>query len=176
MECSKTTDDFLRMFSAAQPRVYAYIRTLLPASREDAEEVLQETSIVLWEKFEEFEPGTNFVAWACRIAYYKTLKFRQQQSRSHLMISHELADLVSQESISRTNTDDPRWQALEKCIAKLKTTDRKLLGLRYRQNGTAKATAEAFGRSVESVRHSLLRIRLALLACVQRTQVSEVRA
>jgi len=139
MECSKTTDEFLRLFIVAQPRVYAYIRTLLPASREDAEEV-------------------------------------QQKTRSHLMISHELADLVSQESISRTNTDDLRWQALEKCMAKLKSTDRELLGLRYRQDGSAKATAEAFGRSVESVRHSLLRIRLALLACVQRTRVSEVRA
>jgi len=173
MECSKKTDEFLRLFAAAQPRVYGYIRTLLPTSREDADEVLQETSVVLWEKFEEFKPGTNFVAWACRIAYYKTLKFRQQQSRLPLALSHELADLVSQESLSWLEAEDSRWRALEKCLEKLKSKDRELLNLRYRQDGTAKMAAEAIGRSVESVRHSLIRIRLALLECVRRTLAAE---
>jgi len=173
MECSKATDEFLRLFSAAQPRVYAYIRTLLPASREDANEVLQETSVVLWEKFEEFEPGTNFVAWACRIAYYKTLKFRQQQSKSPVTLSHELSELVSQESLSWVGAEDWRWQALETCMEKLKPRDRELLSLRYRQDGTAKAAAEAMDRGVESVRHSLIRIRLALLECIGRTLAEE---
>lgn len=175
VESSKKTDEFLHLFAAAQPRVYAYIRTLLPTGREDAEEVLQETSVVLWEKFEEFKPGTNFVAWACRIAYYKALQFRQKQSRFPLVLSHELTDLVSQESISRVDADDSRSQALEKCLKKLKLKDRELLSLRYRQDGTAKAAAEAIGRGVESVRHSLIRIRLALLECVRRTLAAEVR-
>ncbi len=175
MKCSPKSDEFLHLFTAAQPRVYAYIRTLLPASREDADEVLQETSVVLWEKFEEFEPGTNFVAWACRIAYFKALKFHQQKSRSSFVFRHELTDIVSRESLSRIEADDVRWQALEKCQEKLKSKDRELLSLRYRQDGTTKATAEATGRSVESVRHSLLRIRLALLECVGRTLAAGMR-
>jgi len=176
MECSAKTDEFLRLFSAAQPRVYSYIRTLLPASRQDADEVLQETSVFLWEKFEEFKPGTNFVAWACRIAYYKTLTFRQQQSRSPLALSHELSDLVSQETLSLIDAEDSRWQVLEKCMEKLKSKDRELLSLRYGQDGSAKTTAEATGRGVESVRHSLTRIRLALLDCTGRTLAAEDQA
>jgi len=173
MESSKKTDEFLRLFAAAQPGVYGYIRTLLPTNREDADEVLQETSVVLWEKFEEFEPDTNFVAWACRIAYYK---FHHQQSKLPLAFSRELNDLVSQESLSRIDAEDSRWQTLEECLEKLKLKDRELLSLRYRQDGTAKAAAEAIGRSVESVRNSLIRIRLALLQCVRRTLAAEDRA
>ena len=67
--------EFVRLYTANSRRVYAYILTLLP-NRTDAEDVFQDVGTLLWEKFGEFTPGSQFGAWACRIAYFKALKYR----------------------------------------------------------------------------------------------------
>ena len=68
-----SSGEFIRLFLQNERRIYAFIVSLLP-DLTDAEDVLQETSVVLWEKFDQFQPGTNFVSWACKIAHFKVLK------------------------------------------------------------------------------------------------------
>src|SRR5438876_114839 len=65
---------FLRLFLQNERRIYAYILTLLPR-RADAEDVLQEASLVMWDKFDEENPPDDFAAWGCRVAYFKVLDF-----------------------------------------------------------------------------------------------------
>src|SRR3954453_5533910 len=74
---------FLRLFLQNERRLYAYILTLLPR-RADAEDVLQETSLVMWDKFDEQAPPTDFAAWGCRIAYFKVLDFFKRSQRSRV--------------------------------------------------------------------------------------------
>ena len=50
-------------------------------NRVDAEDVLQEVSKMLWEKFDEANLPAAFVAWACRTAYYRIMAFRRGQRR-----------------------------------------------------------------------------------------------
>jgi RNA polymerase sigma-70 factor (ECF subfamily) len=64
-----------------QRRIFSYIYTLVP-DRYDAEDLLQETSVVICEKFDEFREGTDFVAWACQIAYWRIRYSRQKFARS----------------------------------------------------------------------------------------------
>jgi RNA polymerase sigma-70 factor, ECF subfamily len=66
---------FLGLFLKAQRRIFAYIFTLLP-NRTDAEDVLQEVSKLMWERFDEADPPGDFVAWGCRIAFYKVMEHR----------------------------------------------------------------------------------------------------
>src|SRR5262245_5742011 len=61
---------FLRLFLQNERRLYAYILTLLP-HRADADDVLQEASLVMWDKFDDANPPADFTAWGCRIAYFK---------------------------------------------------------------------------------------------------------
>src|SRR5262245_41559176 len=61
---------FLRLFLKNERRLYAYVLTLLP-NRTDAEDVLQEATLVLWDKFDDEHPPDDFAAWGCRIAYFK---------------------------------------------------------------------------------------------------------
>ena len=61
---------FLRLYTRHQHRILAYIYTLVP-NRADAEDLLQDTAVLLWEKFAQFELGTDFIAWACRVAFLK---------------------------------------------------------------------------------------------------------
>ena len=42
----------------------------------DAEDVLQEANLVLWRKFDQYQEGTNFFAWACQIIRYEVLKYQ----------------------------------------------------------------------------------------------------
>ena len=76
----KPPDEFVRLFMSSQRKIYWYIYTLLH-DHHDTEEVFQETALVLWQKFASFQPGTSFVSWACRIAFYNVLRYRDNHRR-----------------------------------------------------------------------------------------------
>jgi RNA polymerase sigma-70 factor (ECF subfamily) len=52
---------FLRLFTAHEGAVRAFVRRVVP-TRADADDVMQEVSIVLWEKFTAFREGADFKA------------------------------------------------------------------------------------------------------------------
>src|SRR5436305_6726193 len=85
---------FLRLFLQNERRLYAYILTLLP-NRADADDVLQEVSLVLWDKFDAEHPPDHFTAWGCRIAYFKILDFYKKRSRSRVVFSQAMLERVS---------------------------------------------------------------------------------
>ena len=85
---------FLRQFLDNERRLYAYIVTLL-ANRADADDVLQETSMVMWDKFDDANPPRDFFAWGCRIAYFKVLDFRKKSGRSRVQFSQAMLERVA---------------------------------------------------------------------------------
>ena len=88
---------FAQLLATCQRRVFVYLLSLLHNAA-DAEEVLQETNLVLWRKFDEFEPGTHFDHWACRIAYFEALKFREKQVPAERLFSQEFVECLARES------------------------------------------------------------------------------
>src|SRR5262245_28464343 len=88
--------EFVTLWSAHSRRVYAYIYSLV-ANWSDADDIFQETSIVLMQKFQEFEPGTSFFAWACRVAYNKVLVHLKNR-KSHEHIDERLLELIHDEA------------------------------------------------------------------------------
>ena len=68
MSSADRVDEFVRLLAQNQRRLYVYVHTLVP-HHADAEEVLQNTNLVLWREFGTFEPGTNSRAWLLRIQY-----------------------------------------------------------------------------------------------------------
>ncbi|MES1194515.1 MAG: sigma factor, partial [Opitutus sp.] len=74
----------MALMTRHQRQIFAYIYTLVPR-RHDAEDLLQETSVVICEKFNGFTPGTDFVAWACQIAYWRIRYSRQKFARSKVV-------------------------------------------------------------------------------------------
>ena len=91
-------EEFARLFSRNARRIYGFIMTLV-FNHHDAEEVFQNTSVVLWNKFAEFQPGSNFFAWASRIAYYEVLSLMKQQRRWRTF-SDEALELLANEAIA----------------------------------------------------------------------------
>jgi RNA polymerase sigma-70 factor (ECF subfamily) len=168
---------FLGQFLKAERRIFAYILTLLP-HRADAEDVLQEVSVIMWEKFDEHDPPGDFVAWGCRIAYFRIQHHRREQRRGRVVFSEEmlrqLAETISDEAAALQL--DERYEALTHCLGRLGRPDRELLTERLKEGATAQSAAASVGKSVDSVYKALAKIRKTLLDCVARTLAAEGRA
>ena len=167
---------FLSLFLKAERRIFAYILTLLP-HRADAEDVLQEVSVIMWEKFDEHEPPGDFVAWGCRIAYFRIRDHRRWQRRQRVVFSEAMLEQVAETLSGSTPLQlDERREALAQCLGKLGRLDRDLLAERLKEGGSARSTAENLGRSVDVVYKALARIRRALHDCIARTLAAEGRS
>jgi RNA polymerase sigma-70 factor, ECF subfamily len=172
--CSAKAAPFLRLFLQHQRRLYAYILTLLP-NRADADDLLQEVTLVMWDKFDADDPPAEFAAWACRIAYFKILDFCKKRHRSRVLFSQAMLERVAETAIEQAAALqlDERREALADCIAKLRPPERDLLARRFADGATTESTAAQVGRSVDAVYKTLARLRQALFDCV--TQTLEAR-
>src|SRR4029077_9388333 len=100
-----------------QRQIFSYIYVLVP-NRSDAEDLLQETSLLICEKFHEFRAVTDCVAWACQIAYWRIRYSRQRFARSKVVFDQEIVDVVAQTAGNMTEELDERHEALGKCLEK----------------------------------------------------------
>lgn len=148
-----------------QRRIFGYIHTLVP-SRADAEDILQETSLVIVEKFHEFKPGTDFVAWACQIAWWRVRAARQKFARSKVVFDDEVLDSVAHTASTMHEEMSDRHEALARCLQRLHPRDRELLLTRYERGARVEEAAERSGRSLEAAYKALARLRKLLLDCV----------
>lgn len=162
------SEEFVQLFTRHQRRLYLFILSQL-AGTQDAEEVLQETNLVIWAKYHQFDIDTNFFAWAAQIATYEILKFRQRRQREKLRFSDEFVQTVATEVLERSDELELRRKALEQCLQKLRSGDRDLIQKRYQPGERGKNLAEDLGRPANSVYQSLGRIRRTLLECINRT-------
>jgi RNA polymerase sigma-70 factor, ECF subfamily len=159
--------DFGRLFVQYQPRIYGLIRSLV-VHRADAEDLLQETASVLWRKFDEFQPGSNFLAWALQVARYQVLYFRQRRRRDVLQFSEKFLDVVGADTVTESARLGDLQELLDQCMDKLPPTDRELFEMRYQSDVTPKGLAEQLGRPLSTIYNSINRIRRALTECVER--------
>lgn len=167
-------DEFVRLLAQNQRRLFVYVHTLVP-NHADAEEVLQNTSLVLWREFGSFEPGTNFAAWACRVALNQVLAWRKKRQRDRLRFSDQLVALIAAEADRPDDALDDRCRALAGCLQKLPPDQRDLIRLRYAENGPIEAVAAKARRTVEATYRALSRVRHTLHDCITRTLAREGR-
>jgi RNA polymerase sigma-70 factor, ECF subfamily len=157
--------EFVQLLTAAQPRLFSYITTLL-GNVHDTGNVLQETNVALWSKSSEFEPGSNFLAWAREVAYYKALSYVRDRKRDRLIVSHELVEQIFARYENRD--EDERCIALRHCLSRLDPRQRDLLRRRYTDGATMDELARHQNRSVAAVKMALSRVRAFLLGCINR--------
>jgi RNA polymerase sigma-70 factor (ECF subfamily) len=155
----------MALMTRHQRQIFAYIYTLVPR-RHDAEDLLQETSVVICEKFAEFTPGTDFVAWACQIAYWRIRYSRQKFARSKVVFDQTVLDAVAQTAVTMLPELDARHEALAQCLQKLPDRDRELVLTRYEPGSGVEEAALRSGRSLEAAYKALMRIRKLLFDCV----------
>jgi RNA polymerase sigma-70 factor, ECF subfamily len=159
--------EFGQLITQAQRSLFALIRTLV-LDEAAAEDVLQETNLALWSQADRFEPGSNFAAWAARVAYFKVLDYRKRCSRDRLRFSEELLEQLAQEAITDLNGFDTRNTALMQCLQMIPPERRRVLDLYYGKRWSQAQIGEDLGKSAGAVRQLMARIRMMLRNCVRR--------
>ena len=169
-------DDFVEMLSRHRGQLFGYIYALV-RSLDDAEDIYQETAMVLWSKFREFEPDTNFLGWACAIARYRTANFLKSERRRRRHFSHAVQEelAVLQASINPADAG-LQQEALADCMKRLPDGDRRLVKLCYGSRDSFREVAKRLGRSSQSVYDALSRIRRVLFECIDRTIARDERS
>lgn len=162
---SDRTTEFVTLWSESGRQIYSYILSLLPNTH-DADEVFSEVSRVLWEKFGEYRSGSNFRAWAMRIAYFKVLRYLDDRKHEPAVFDVEFLQVIHQVAGERSSALEAQYQALAECMKQLRPRDRQLLAIRYEKGATTQRAAEVLGRSADAIYKALQRIRSALFNCI----------
>ena len=167
------SEEFVRLLTEAQGPVYGYLLTLIP-DRSRARDLHQETNITLWKKAATFEEGTNFNAWACKIAYFHVLSFRRKMAREKLVFDDDILDYLAERNDDRLIQDftKDRNAALKACMQKLSDKQRKLVEERYKPGASVQRIAADQGRTVGAISQTLYRIRHNLMQCIEKTLAS----
>jgi RNA polymerase sigma-70 factor (ECF subfamily) len=173
MGIDERSQDFLRRLMAEQPRLYAYVVSLL-AAPDRAHDVLQKANVVLMEKMSEhLATGQEFLPWAFKVCSYEVLADRRDRARDRLRFDPALLDVIAEESARRLEHFGTRQAALEGCLAKLAPNQRDLVLRRYAEGGSVEGLAAELGRTPASVSQTLYRLREVLLECIRRSTASE---
>lgn len=173
-DSGRKEDSFFRLFSVNQSEIFSYIVTLVPHSV-DADDIFQETCSVMWRKFDEFQAGTHFLGWACKIAYYVILEHRRKAARNPIRYSSETLKLLSDSYAESRKDSQQRIECLNECLRNLSDKERFLIQQRYNQSLPVNAIAEQLSVSVSMIYKSLAKVHYFLLECVQRSLVSGER-
>jgi RNA polymerase sigma-70 factor, ECF subfamily len=169
MDSCQHHDQFVERFVRSQDRIYAYVAMLLP-NRADAEEVFQQTSLILWKKWQQFDPNRDFVRWACGMAHNEVRNFlRKHQNQGRVYLSDEVLAEVAQVRLDFQDVLEERRYALRKCLDRLEQGKRDLLERCYAGKDSIKAIAEELGQRPNVVYMTLKRLRRGLFECINRT-------
>lgn len=161
------SEALVQLMTAHQGRLYAYVLSLL-GDPDQANDVLQETNLVLWRTAGEFQMGSNFRAWAFRIAHFQVMAHRQRQLRDRLVFDDEMLAVLDPAARAVDETYRERQERLTACLEKLPQTHRDLLRQRYADGLSLQAIAGSVRRTANAVAQALFRVRRTLIECVTR--------
>jgi RNA polymerase sigma-70 factor, ECF subfamily len=156
---------FLSLFLRSEREIYRYVAALVP-NVTDAEDIVQQTAMALWEKFDAYDPQQPFTPWACRFALNKTRQWIERRQRWQALLEHGLAEELAQRRQELQPEFELRLKHLEGCLGKLPEGQRALVEGYYYERASIETLAERGGRSEAATYKMLQRIRSALQICV----------
>jgi RNA polymerase sigma-70 factor (ECF subfamily) len=163
---------FLKLLVPNQKRIHAFILYLVP-NQSDAEDILQEALMEMWNKFGDYRDGSDFVAWGVTIAKYKVLSYIQKHKKNTFMFGSETLELLQKEYGKNLALIQDQIDALNQCVRKLSDKEKKYLSLRYEDNQTFGVIANRFGVSIQAVYKAVSRIHSRLLLCIRHSMNPE---
>ena len=96
---SHETRQFMSLLVPNQKKIYAFIRYLVP-NRTHADDILQDTLTEMWNKFDDYQDGTNFISWGLAIAKYKVLTFVRKKRSFNIHFNEKTISLLQNEATS----------------------------------------------------------------------------
>lgn len=157
--------DFAELMADHQPRLGAYIRSLI-GDEHSSKDILQETNITMLKKSRDFTLGTNFTAWSFRIAFFEVLTWRRRMGRSRLHYDDALVESLAGVIEEVAPGYDKRLDALGQCLRQLPERQREIIERRYLKSESVQWIAAEMGCNPNAASQLLFRARAALLNCI----------
>ena len=159
--------DFVELMTEFQGRLFGYVMTLT-GDPDAANDILQETNVVLWKQSRLFQPGSNFKAWAFRIAHFQFMAYRQRRLREKVLYSDELLATLAAEFNEVDELYEQRAAALGRCLEQIHDRSRQALRLRYTEELSVAEIAMSMRRTSNAISQLLFRARQWLVGCIKR--------
>ena len=161
------SEELVTLMTQYQGRLYVYILSLI-GDANAANDVLQETNVVLWRESRQFIPGTNFRAWAFRVAHFQCMAHRQRRLRDRIVFSDEVVATLAADAKELDKTYERRASAVGRCLERIHARSREALRLRYAEELAVKEVAKKMNRTANAISQLLFRARQWLMQCVKR--------
>ena len=166
------SSEFFSLYPSIQGRLYAYIMVMVHDSTV-ADDLLQETAATMWEKFDQFQEGTNFSAWAFCIAKNKIFEYFRNNQKTKKLFRGDFYERLSHLAEDSPNDYLARIDALDGCLKKLGKSDQKLISLRYKNNISIKELSMKVGKSVSTLYLHISKVLSLLHVCISTTLASQ---
>jgi RNA polymerase sigma-70 factor (ECF subfamily) len=163
-----TAGEVARLLIKHHTALYVYIFTCV-RSHHDAEDILQNVSVVVMESLADLRDLSGFLPWAreiarrCVLTHWRKAKRERPLDPDLLRTLAEAADTLERERPTEDHSD-----ALMHCLEGLPPDSRWLIVRRYDGTADVGDLARQLGRTVQAVYAQLKRIKAALRDCVRR--------
>lgn len=157
---------FLSLFLRSEKEVFRYVAALVP-NIVDAEDIVQQTALALWEKFDDYDRAQPFTPWACRFALNKARQWIERRQRWQALLKGGRAEEVAQRRDELRPALELRLRHLEECLENLPQEQRSLVEGYYYSRTAVDKLADDSGRTVAATYKALQRIRQSLQLCIE---------
>ena len=159
-------EEFVSLYVRNEAAIFSFVLSLVKHNA-DAEDVVQRASVTMWRRFESFELGTNFRAWAFQIAKNEALNLLSKNKRDRHVFSEKLIAMLADEAEERADDLDSRQRALDFCVEKLPPDELEIVKGCYREGATIRSFSEQAGETANKIYKKLNRVRRNLQRCVE---------
>lgn len=156
--------EFLKLYLGVQPSLKSYLLSLLRRP-EDADDVFQEVSLVLWDRFPQYDPKYPFLNWAFGIARNHAARWRRAGRRVRVWLPPEVEEKLAVTYAELEDELSVRRKALRLCVEKLAGHSKDLVSLRYEKFWSLQQIADAQKTTLNAVNKALGKVRKFLADC-----------
>jgi len=149
---------FEQLIKKYQQKIYWHIRKMV-IDHDDADDVVQETFIKVWQGLQNFRGDAQLYTWVYRIATNESLNFLQKKRRqNHVPLENDDSlDLLNtlENSISQNYVSGDEIQLkLQKALLQLPDKQRLVFNMKYYEDMKYEDIAEITGTSVGALKAS----------------------
>jgi RNA polymerase sigma factor (sigma-70 family) len=149
----KRREAFDAIVSLYQRRIYSIIRKMV-ISHEDADDLLQEVFIKVWDNLDSFRGDSKLFTWLYRIATNESLNFLRKQKRLRFFSSDIHEALIEMLPTEMSADADEIEQKLQNAILQLPDKQRLVFHLKYYEELSYEEMAEITDTTVGALKAS----------------------
>ena len=170
--------EFVSLLARRDHAIRRFVRSLLP-SRDSVEDVMQETALECWKKFDDFQPvdaesaADGFVRWACVIARFKVLSWQRDNARDRLVFREEVIEKLAHAATEALERRESERQAVDTCLQKLPLDQQRLVLSVHSPGESIAHIARETGQEARRLYSRVNALRVVLLECVERSLAGE---